>query len=107
MHRDLPIGSAGAVLVERGGEALLSVVYGPATLTLILPDQPLPGGRPRTEALVDLALRVLPAVAPPASSPRTAPTAAPTASRPPAPAAATPTPTGAAGRRRGWPAPER
>ena len=44
VHRDLPIGSAGAVLVERGGEALLSVVYGPATLTLILPDQPLPGG---------------------------------------------------------------
>ena len=65
VHRDLPIGSAGAVLVERGGEALLSVVYESATLTLILPDQPLPGGRPRAEALVDLALRVLPAVAPP------------------------------------------
>jgi hypothetical protein len=65
VHRDLPLGKAGAVLVERGGEALLSVVYGPATLTLILPDQPLPGDRPRTEALVDLALRVLPAVVPP------------------------------------------
>ncbi len=65
-QRELPIGSAGAVLVERGGEALLSVVYGSSTLTLILPDQPLPGGRPRAEALVDLALRVLPAIAPPA-----------------------------------------
>jgi hypothetical protein len=89
VHRDLPIGSAGAVLVERGGEALLSVVYGPATLTLILPDQPLPGGRPRTEALVDLALRVLPAVAPPASSPTTTPTAPPEG----APAAPAPTST--------------
>jgi hypothetical protein len=66
VHRELPIGSAGAVLVERSGEALLSVVYGPSTVTLMLPDQPLPGGRPRAEALVDLALRVLPAVAPPA-----------------------------------------
>ena len=68
VHREMPIGSAGAVLVERGGEALLSVVYGAATLTLILPDQPLPGGRPRAEALVDLALRILPAIAPPAPS---------------------------------------
>ena len=91
VHRDLPIGSAGAVLVERGGEALLSVVYGPATLTLILPDQPLPGGRPRTEALVDLALRVLPAVAPPASSPTTTPP--PTAAPEGAPAAPAPTST--------------
>ena len=93
VHRDLPIGSAGAVLVERGGEALLSVVYGPSTLTLILPDQPLPGGRPRTEALVDLALRVLPAVAPRAAT-------TPTAEAPAAPSrpgqvapVATPTPT--------------
>ena len=92
VHRDLPIGSAGAVLVERGGEALLSVVYGPATLTLILPDQPLPGGRPRTEALVDLALRVLPAVAPPASSPTTT-TPPPTAAPEGAPAAPAPTST--------------
>jgi hypothetical protein len=72
VHRDLPLGKAGAVLVERGGEALLSVVYGPATLTLILPDQPLPGDRPRTEALVDLALRVLPAIAQPPTQATTA-----------------------------------
>ena len=86
VHRDLPIGSAGAVLVERGGEALLSVVYGPATLTLILPDQPLPGGRPRTEALVDLALRVLPAVAPPARAAATTTPPAPRPAPPPGPA---------------------
>lgn len=66
VHRDMPIGSAGAVLVERGDEALLSVVYGSATVTMVLPNQPLPGNRPRAEALVDLALRVLPSVAPPA-----------------------------------------
>jgi len=79
VHRDLPIGGAGAVLVERGGEALLSVVYGPSTLTLILPDQPLPGGKPPSEVLVDLALRVLPAVAPRATAPRSPAGSAPTA----------------------------
>ena len=96
VHSELPIGSAGAVLVERGGEALLSVVYGPATVTLVLPDQPLPGGRPRAEALVDLALRVLPAVAPP-PRPAAEPTASPAGEQPvapqPVPVAATPTPT--------------
>jgi hypothetical protein len=44
-----------------------------------LPDQPLPGNRPRTEALVDLALRVLPAVVP-RTPPR--PAAAPAPERP-------------------------
>jgi hypothetical protein len=29
----------------------------------VLPDQPLPGGKSRADALVDLALRVLPSVA--------------------------------------------
>ena len=96
MHSELPIGSAGAVLVERGGEALLSVVYGPATVTLVLPDQPLPGGRPRAEALVDLALRVLPAVAPrplPAAEPTASPAGEQPATPQPVPVAATPTPT--------------
>jgi hypothetical protein len=95
VHRDLPIGSAGAVLVERGGEALLSVVYGPTTLTLILPDQPLPGGRPRAEALVDLALRVLPTVAPPAPARPVPPPASPQPASPQP--AATPTATGSSG----------
>ena len=95
VHRDLPLGKAGAVLVERGGEALLSVVYGPATLTLILPDQPLPGDRPRTEALVDLALRVLPAVAPPPTQATTAAGVGATSAAPAGsvPAPVTPTPT--------------
>lgn len=72
-RRDLPIGSAGAVIVERNEEALLSVVYGPVILTVVLPEQPLPGGRPRAEAVVDLALRVLPAVVTPSPPPSTAP----------------------------------
>jgi hypothetical protein len=88
-HRDLPIGSAGAVLVERGGEALLSVAYESVTLTMVLPDQPLPGGRPRAEALVDLALRVLPSVAPPPSAPPPPPAVDPAAPPPAAPAATT------------------
>lgn len=96
VHRDLPIGSAGAVLVERGGEALLSVAYGPVTLTLILPDQPLPGGRPRTEALVDLALRVLPSVAPRTPTAPATPSLPPASGAPVSPASpVTPAPTAA------------
>jgi hypothetical protein len=73
-RRELPIGSASAVLVERSDEALLMVVNGVTNLTLVLPNQQLPGDRPRGDALVDLALRVLPAVstsgtAPPPTSP--------------------------------------
>jgi hypothetical protein len=71
-HREFPIGAASAVLVERRGEALLMVVYGSGTLTVMLPDRPLPGGRQRADAVVDIALRVLPAMAetaPPPSSP--------------------------------------
>jgi hypothetical protein len=61
-RRELPIGSASAVLVERRGEAVLMVVHGVSNLTLVLPGQPLPGGRAPADVLVDLALRVLPAV---------------------------------------------
>ncbi|GAA3086089.1 hypothetical protein GCM10010464_57470 [Pseudonocardia yunnanensis] len=73
-RRELPIGSASAVLVERSDEAVLMVVNGVTNLTLVLPNQQLPGDRPRGDALVDLALRVLPAVstsgtAPPPASP--------------------------------------
>jgi hypothetical protein len=64
------------VLVERPDEAVLMVVNGVTNLTLVLPNQQLPGDRPRGDALVDLALRVLPAVSsssastpPPPSSP--------------------------------------
>jgi hypothetical protein len=77
-RRELPIGSASAVLLERPGEAVLLVVNGASNVTVVLPDQPLPGGRPRADVLVDLALRVLPTV---------------TATRPPPP---TPTAAGVA-----------
>jgi hypothetical protein len=59
-RRELPIGAARSILVERRGEALLTVLYGSGTLTLTLPDRPLP--RDRTEVLVDLAQRVLPGI---------------------------------------------
>jgi hypothetical protein len=61
-RRDVPLGAASAVLIERPGEAVLMVAHGATNLTLVLPDQPLPGGRNRGDVLVDLALRILPAV---------------------------------------------
>jgi hypothetical protein len=79
-RRELPIGSASAVLFERRGEAVLMIVNGASNVTVVLPDQPLPGGRPPADALVDLALRVLPAVAvtpPPAPTPTAAGVAEP------------------------------
>jgi hypothetical protein len=46
------------------------VAHATSNLTLVLPEQPLPGGRNRADVLVDLALRVLPAVsAEPTSGP--------------------------------------
>lgn len=78
-RRVLPIGAASAVLVERPGEALLTVVYGSGTLTFTLPNRPLP--RDRADVLVDLALRVLPGIA--ATAPVT-----PTSTLPPEPAQA-------------------
>ena len=42
VHRDQPVGTAPGVLVERPGEALLAVQYGSGTVTLDLPDRPLP-----------------------------------------------------------------
>ena len=44
VHRDQPVGTAPGVLVERPGEALLAVQYGSGTVTLDLPDRPLPPG---------------------------------------------------------------
>lgn len=61
-RRDVPLGAASAVLIERRGEAVLMVAHAASNLTFVLPDQPLPGGRNRGDVLVDLALRVLPAV---------------------------------------------
>jgi len=61
-RRDLPLGSAPGVIFEKRGQAVLMVAHSTSNLTLVLPDQPLPGGKTRSDALVDLALRVLPAV---------------------------------------------
>jgi hypothetical protein len=73
-RRDVPLGSASAVLVERLGESVLLVAHGASNVTLVLPEQPLPGGRSRGEVLVDIALRVLPSVsATPVSAPRAGP----------------------------------
>lgn len=81
--RDVPIGAAKAVLVERGGETLLTVLYGSGTLTFTLPERPLP--RDPADVLVDLAQRVLPGIA------ATAPVvAAPTRTAAPAQAAGAP-----------------
>lgn len=72
IRRDVPIGAASSVLVQRPDEALLTVVYGRGTLTITLPARPLPGGHVPGDVLVDLALRALPTMS------RAAPSAAPT-----------------------------
>ena len=61
-RRDVSLGSAPAALFEKRGQAVLMVAHSTSNLTLVLPDQPLPGGKNRADALVDLALRVLPSV---------------------------------------------
>lgn len=76
-RRDLAIGAARAALFERARETVLMVTYDDDTLTLVLPEGPRPGGRTRADVLVDLALRVLPTVAPPrTAAPPTPPTTA-------------------------------
>jgi hypothetical protein len=68
-RRDLQLGTAPAVLVERPGETLLTTVNGPGTVTLVLPSRvPQPGGRAPVDTLVDLALRTLAQVTPPSST---------------------------------------
>lgn len=70
---DLKVGTATAVVFERRGEAELSIVYGSGTLTLLLPDRPLPGGRSRVDMLTDLARRVLPSMAEAGAAPSPTP----------------------------------
>jgi hypothetical protein len=77
VHRDEPVGSASGVLVERPGETLLAVQYGSGTVTLVLPDRPLPAGSTPASMLVDLARRVLPTMAGAAPAPSPAPPAPP------------------------------
>ncbi len=61
-RRELPIGSASAVLVERSGESVLLAVHGPSNLTFVLPARSTPGDRAPADTLLDLALRVFPTV---------------------------------------------
>jgi hypothetical protein len=75
VHRDEPVGSASGVLVERPGETLLAVQYGSGTITLVLPNRPLPAGSTPASMLVDLARRVLPTMAGTAPTPSPAPPA--------------------------------
>lgn len=76
VHREQPIGVAAGELVERPGETLLAVQYGSGTITLVLPQQPLPAAISPAAMLVDLARRVLPTMAgaaPPPPTPSPAP----------------------------------
>jgi hypothetical protein len=72
-HREQPVGSAAGVLVERPGETLLAVQYGSGTVTLVLPNRPLPPASTAASTLVDLARRVLPTM--PGIAPSSAPPA--------------------------------
>jgi hypothetical protein len=69
VHREQPVGSAAGMLVERPGETLLAVQYGSGTVTLVLPDRPLPAASTPAAMLVDLARRVLPTMAGAAPAP--------------------------------------
>lgn len=80
---DLAIGAAQAALFDRPGESVLMVTFDDDTLTFVLPEGPRPGDRARGDVLVDLALRVLPAVGPSGTgTAATAPTPPPTAVAP-------------------------
>jgi hypothetical protein len=74
-HREQPVGSAAGVLVERPGETLLAVQYGSGTVTLVLPNRPLPPASTAAGTLVDLARRVLPTMPGIAPGPSSAPPA--------------------------------
>jgi hypothetical protein len=76
-HRDVALGGARGVLVERPKEAVLMVANGAETLTFVLPERIRIRDLSAADTLVDLALRVLPTVSG-AAAPPPAPTAAPT-----------------------------
>jgi hypothetical protein len=74
-RRDVPLGGARGVLVERPQEAVLMVANGAETLTFVLPERIRIRDLSAGDTLVDLALRVLPTVSggatvpPPAAAP--------------------------------------
>jgi len=78
--KDVKVGDAPGVIVERPDESTLSVAYGVDTLTFVLPKAAPGQTRPAAETLPDLAQRIFPALAPtqPPGS-RTAAPAAPSA----------------------------
>lgn len=61
-HRDVPLGDARGVLVERPTDAVLLVAIGAETLTFVLPQPVRIRDLSAADTLVDLALRVLPTV---------------------------------------------
>ena len=61
-HRDVPLGDARGVLVERPTDAVLLVANGAGTLTFVLPQPVRIRDLSAADTLVDLALRVLPTV---------------------------------------------
>jgi hypothetical protein len=82
-HRDVALGGAHGVLVERPEEATLLVANGAETLTLVLPERIRIRDLSAGDTLVDLALRVLPTVAGAVSPPSTPPAATVPPPRPP------------------------
>lgn len=65
-RRDVRLGTAPGVLIERSGEVLLTVVHSDVALTLTLPPgAPTTPGRSAADTLLDLAVRVLADLAPP------------------------------------------
>ena len=68
-HRDVPLGAARGVLVERQTDAVLLVANGAETLTFVLPQPVRIRDLSAADTLVDLALRVLPSVAAGAAPP--------------------------------------
>jgi hypothetical protein len=76
-HRDVQLGAARGVLVERPAEAVLMIANGTETLTFVLPEKIRIGSLSAADTLTDLALRVLPAVSGTGTPP---PPIAPTAS---------------------------
>jgi hypothetical protein len=64
--RDTALGAARAVLVQRPESTALILAHADSTITLVLPAGPPVAGRAAPEFLVDLALRVIPRVVPPA-----------------------------------------
>lgn len=68
-HRDVPLGDARGVVVERPTDAVLLVANGALTLTFVLPQPVRIRDLSAADTLTDLALRVLPVVAAGAAPP--------------------------------------